>query len=160
MKFGAAVYDKTTGDYVSGTKPDTAAVKAALEKTYTCLGITCAHVGGLLNGAKTAAEAGMETCTHAPYIAGYWATGTGSVSEHNELDLDQAAMETALGAKNYTGAKHWYTVGGNSKTTAPFRTLQGFSTGAQAKMYEGCPGCPYKHYKQFYDYYGSHTYAD
>merc|ERR1719424_970573 len=45
MKFGAAVYDKTSG-----------AVTAALEKTYSCLGITCAHVGGLLNGAKTAAE--------------------------------------------------------------------------------------------------------
>merc|ERR1740117_553054 len=63
MKFGAAVYDKTSGAFTSGTKPDTGAVKAALEKTYTCLGITCAHVGGLLNSAKTAAEAGMETCT-------------------------------------------------------------------------------------------------
>merc|ERR1740117_130064 len=67
MKFGAAVYTATTAEsdseYTSGTKPDTGAVKAALEKTYTCLGITCAHVGGLLNSAKTAAEAGMETCT-------------------------------------------------------------------------------------------------
>jgi len=66
MKFGTVVYDDTlTADskYVSGTKPDTAAVKAALERTYSCLGITCAHVGGLLNKAKTAAEAGMETCT-------------------------------------------------------------------------------------------------
>merc|ERR1740133_447208 len=44
MFFGKAVYDKTTGAFTSGTKPDTAAVKAALEKTYTCLGITCAHV--------------------------------------------------------------------------------------------------------------------
>ena len=51
-------------------------------------------------------------------------------------------------------------MGGNSKTAAPFRTLQGFSTGAKSKMYDGCPGCPYKHYKQFYDYYGSFTYAD
>merc|ERR1740115_22308 len=110
MKFGAAVYDKTSGAFTSGTKPDTGAVKAALEKTYTCLGITCAHVGGLLNSAKTAAEAGMEACTHAPYIAGYWATGTGSVSEHNEIDLDQAAMETALGLKDYATAKTWYTV--------------------------------------------------
>ena len=40
------------------------------------------------------------------------------------------------------------------------RTLQGFSTGAQSKMYDGCPGCPYKHYKQFYDYYGDFDYAD
>merc|ERR1740133_527035 len=69
-------------------------------------------------------------------------------------------METALGAKDYALAKQWYTVGGNSKTASPFRTIQGFSTGAKGKMYEGCPGCPYKHYKHFYDYYGSHTYAD
>jgi len=68
MKFGTVVYDDTLtaasgSKYASGTKPDTAAVKAALERTYSCLGITCAHVGGLLNKAKTAAEVGMETCT-------------------------------------------------------------------------------------------------
>ena len=62
MKFGAAVYDKTTGAFVSGTKPDTSAVKAALESTYTCLGITCSHVGGLLSSDGTTPEAGMEVC--------------------------------------------------------------------------------------------------
>ena len=62
MKFGAAVYDKTTGAFVSGTKPDTSAVKAALESTYTCLGITCAHVGGLLSWDGVTPEAGMEAC--------------------------------------------------------------------------------------------------
>ena len=40
------------------------------------------------------------------------------------------------------------------------RTLKGFSTSAQAKMYDGCPGCPYKHYSMFYDYYGDFDYAD
>eukprot|EP00965_Chrysotila_dentata_P010309 335508-Pleurochrysis_carterae.AAC.1 len=40
------------------------------------------------------------------------------------------------------------------------RTLQGFSTNAQALMYDNCPGCPYKHYKMFYDYYGDFDYAD
>ena len=84
----------------------------------------------------------------------------GSVTEHSEIDLDQKEMETALGAKDYALAKTWYTVGGNSMSKGSFRTLQGFSTKAQWKMYEGCPGCPYKHYKQFYDYYGSFTYAD
>ena len=96
----------------------------------------------------------------AQVIAGYEAKGTGSVQEHNEIDLDQAAMETALGTANWATAKYWYSVGGNSKTAAPYRTLQGFSTNAKSKMYDGCPGCPYKHYKQFYDYYGSFTYAD
>merc|ERR1719506_284666 len=51
-------------------------------------------------------------------------------------------------------------MGGNSMSKGSFRTLQGFSTGAKSKMYDGCPGCPYTHYKQFYDYYGSFTYAD
>merc|ERR1719353_1894444 len=102
-------------------------------------------------------------------IAGYNPMG-GSVKEHNEIDLDQAAMETALGTADWTVAKAHYSVGGNSKTSSPYRTLQGFSTGAKSKMYDGtatnddgslkCPGCPYKHYKQFYDYYGAFTYAD
>jgi len=66
MKFGAAVYDKTTGNFASGTKPDTAAVKAALESTYDCLGITCAHVGGLLSSDGVTPEAGMGACADAP----------------------------------------------------------------------------------------------
>merc|ERR1740133_806418 len=32
------------GAFTSGTKPDSAAVKLALEKTYSCLGITCEDV--------------------------------------------------------------------------------------------------------------------
>ena len=34
--------------------------------------------------------------TRRTIIAGYWASGTGSVKEHNEIDLDQANMQTAL----------------------------------------------------------------
>merc|ERR1719160_1208868 len=49
MKLGAAVYNKYTGAFAWGTKPDTLAVKAALQSTYACLGITCAHVGSLLS---------------------------------------------------------------------------------------------------------------
>merc|ERR1740124_1219860 len=96
----------------------------------------------------------------ATYIAGYTPLGTGSVVEASEIDLDQKAMVTALGAKDYPLAQTHYSVGGNSKTAAPFRTLKGFSTAAQGEMYDSCPGCPYKHFKQFYDYYGSFTYAD
>ena len=94
-------------------------------------------------------------------IAGYSPMG-GSVATHNALDLDQKAMEDALGeaTMNFVAAKTMYTAGGNSASKGSFRTLQGFSTGAKGNMYEGCPGCPYKHYKQFYDYYGSFTYAD
>ena len=82
------------------------------------------------------------------------------VTQHAKIDLDQKDMEAALGAKDYALAKKWCTDGGNSNVEAPFRTLQGFSTSAQRKMYDGCPGCPYKTYSKFYNYYGSHTYAD
>mmetsp|Transcript_6671 Transcript_6671/g.8857 ORF Transcript_6671/g.8857 Transcript_6671/m.8857 type:complete len:395 (+) Transcript_6671:2-1186(+) len=40
------------------------------------------------------------------------------------------------------------------------RAIQGFSTAAQSKMYEDCPGCPYKDFKQYYDYYGEFDYAN
>ena len=103
-------------------------------------------------------------------ITGY-APGS-NVTEHNALDGDQAAMQTALGTANFSGATHWYSVGGSSVSKGSFRTLKGFSTGAYGKMYDGtalkegsttalaCPGCPYKHYEMFYDYYGDFDYAD
>ena len=34
------------------------------------------------------------------------------------------------------------------------RTLQGFSTGAQAKMYDCSIGCPYVDFAMYYEYYG------
>ena len=40
------------------------------------------------------------------------------------------------------------------------RTLRGFSTGAKAKMWDGCLGCPYTHYSLFYEYYGNFNYGD
>jgi len=42
LKLPAAEFDATNGPF-----PDYAAVKAAFEATYPCLGITCAHVGSI-----------------------------------------------------------------------------------------------------------------
>merc|ERR1712194_212932 len=39
------------------------------------------------------------------------------------------------------------------------RSIAGFSTGAQKKMYE-CANCPYKLYEDFYNYYGEYDYAN
>jgi len=39
------------------------------------------------------------------------------------------------------------------------RSLAGFSTGAQKKMYE-CATCPYATYEKYYDYYGEYDYAN
>ena len=155
LKFGLF----PTGSTATGTAPNFTAVKAAFEDVYACLGITCAQVGGLLDGA--APYSGAEACTfQSATMAGY--VPGSDVTQHAKIDLDQSAMETELGLSpvNYTGALHWYGTGGNSKTSSPFRTMRGFSTGAQAKMYTGCPGCPYKHYSMFYDYYGDYDYAD
>ena len=91
-------------------------------------------------------------------IAGY-APGS-DVVQHNRIDLDQAAMETALGTYDWTTATTHYATGGNSQGSSGARTIQGFSTSAQSKMYDGCPGCPYHHYSMFYDYYGDFDYAD
>ena len=93
-------------------------------------------------------------------IAGY--VPGSDVTQHNRIDLDQKEIEAELkeSPANFPLAKTWYTVGGNSKTAAPHRTLQGFSTSAKSRMYDGCPGCPYKTYSAFYKYYGSFTYAD
>ena len=131
------------GLYDAGTYPDFAAVKLAFEETYACLGITCDQVGALQSSDGTLLASGTAACaTHSP-IAGYYPGS--SVVEHNKIDLDQAAMETALGSYNWTGATSWYADGGNSASKGSYRTLKGFSTGAQSKMYDGCPGCPYKH---------------
>ena len=45
MKFDGQTFP--TGGGIIGTRPDTLAVKAALESTYSCLGITCDQVGAL-----------------------------------------------------------------------------------------------------------------
>ena len=145
------------GLYESGVYPDFATVKSAFEETYPCLGITCAQVGALVDSSGAVLASVTAACTFAP-IAGY--IPGSDVTQHNKVDLDQQAMETELKSLNFSGATHWYAVGGNSLSKGAFRTLQGFSTGAQAKMYDGCPGCPYKTYSAFYDYYGDFDYAD
>ena len=120
MKFG--LYD-------DNTYPAFADVKLAFEETYACLGFTCSQVGALVGQTQACDE-------HSP-IAGYFPGS--DVTQHNAIDLDQAAMETELKVANFTGATHWYSVGGNSLSKGSFRTLQGFSTGAQGKMYDDCP---------------------
>ena len=115
-------------------------------------------MGALVSSDGSLLEASTAACTHTVPIAGY--IPGSDVFEHNKIDLDQAAMETELSSYNWTGATSWYASGGNSVSKGAFRTIQGFSTGAEAKMYDGCPGCPYHHYSMFYDYYGDFDYAD
>merc|ERR1711988_1222418 len=113
-------------------------------------------VGGLYNGSAYSTDA--SPCTGYTAIAGYWPGS--DVTEHNKIDLDQHAITTSLKSGDFVSAKTMYTTGANSQGSNGFRTLQGFSTSAQAKMYEGCAGCPYEHYSRFFNYYGDYNYAD
>jgi len=91
-----------------------AAVKAAFESTYHCMGFSCDHVGGLWLGGETNYHPGAEPCADHAKIAGY-APGS-SVVQHNQLDLDQAELEGFLKEKppNFAAAKKIYNQGGNS----------------------------------------------
>jgi Notch-like protein len=120
--------------------------------------MTCDQVGALVDSSGTPLDPATAACAvHAP-IAGYYPGS--DVIQHNAIDLDQKAMETELSSYDFPGATEWYAVGGNSLSKGSFRTLKGFSTGAEAKMYNGCPGCPYATYSQFYEYYEDFDYAD
>ena len=152
----------------TGSYSDFAAVKAAFEDVYACLGITCAQVGGLIQ-AIDANVAEAAACTHQSAVIAGYVPGS-DVTQHNQIDLDQKGIEAALKAEpaGFGAAKTVYESGGvnaanggfNSMSKGKARTLQGFSTSAQTKMYDGCPGCPYTHYQRFYDYYGDFDYAD
>merc|ERR1740133_937254 len=158
MKFGLTFDAAGLNPTPIASVPDFAAVKSALEDTYACLGITCDMVGAL-GGVIASQAATAAKCNHtSATIAGYFPGS--DVTQHNALDGDQANMQTALGTADFTTATTAYATGGSSTSKGKFRTLKGFSTGAQGKMYDGCPGCPYRHYKMFYDYYGDYDYAD
>jgi hypothetical protein len=124
-------------------------VKNAFEFTYNCLGITCASVGGLYNSAAASYYTNAEPCSDlAPgvyeNIAGY-APGS-LVTDHNAIDLDQAALETAmkgagdtLTSSDWAAAKNIYEYGGHSKSYAEF-TVNALSA-AIAKKSKDCRLC-------------------
>ena len=125
MKFGL-VFD-AAGLNPTGTLPNFATVKEALEKTYACLGITCDMVGALgevsTDGILAASSAAK--CTFAsPPIAGYFPGS--DVTQHNALDGDQKNMESALSSGDFTAATTHYATGGSSTSKGSFRTMQGF----------------------------------
>jgi len=73
-------------------------------------------------------------------ITGCFKVGTNIVIDANGTDLNLAVTGSIVNSNG--------------------RTIQGFSTGAEAKMYSACPGCPYKDFLMYYEYYGDFNYAD
>lgn len=75
------------------------------------------------------------------------------------VDPNTNGCFTNSGAITIGSEEYGYTYNKNTDNNNG-RTIQGFSTGAEKKMFNGCPGCPYKPYKEFFDYYGQFDYAN
>merc|ERR1719316_2285741 len=86
-------------------------LKEHVEKTYPCLGISCADVGAFQTSAGI--YAGMEACT--VRIAGYLPAT--SVVKHSKVDLDMKEIADAIGAGNFTKAMFVYQNGGGGLCT-------------------------------------------
>ncbi|CBN77422.1 conserved unknown protein [Ectocarpus siliculosus] len=146
---GTKVRDNTELGSASAPMADGyAAIKAELETVYSCMGITCAQVGGLLDDTG-AYYADFEPCVDADASTTSVTSATGTyaniagyepgsdVVEHSELDLDVADMEAGTDLESEAGLTAAYTAyseGGNSEKTDSTRTLQGLSTDAQEKL--------------------------
>ncbi|CAN0397378.1 unnamed protein product, partial [Ectocarpus fasciculatus] len=161
---GTAVRDNTELGSTSAPMADGyATIKGQLETVYSCMGITCAQVGGLLDdtGAYytdfepcTDSAADSATGTYAD-MAGY--TPVSDVVEHSELDLDVADIETNADLETEDGLTAAYTAyseGGNSEKTDEIRTVQGFSTEADGKLTGEAT------FDIWEEYWGSPDYAD
>jgi hypothetical protein len=127
------------------------AVKQAVEGVYSCLGMSCADVGGLLQGPGVY-YAGMEPCS--PLLVLAQLPLQTDVTEHARIDLDQLEFATLLKAGDWAGAWDIYSHGRHSHKSQSMRTLQGFSTNISASKADAPP------YRLFVDFYGSPTYAD
>merc|ERR1719515_212138 len=153
-------------------------LKAKVESTYACMGISCADVGAFQTSAGI--YAGMEACT--VKIAGYLPAT--SVVKHSKIDLDMKEISDAVGNSfDFTQAKFVYQNGGGGlctqadidaavdgdsctgKTTndakgnsvkgsGAIRTLQGFATSGAAKM------STEKWWNVYKNYWGDDNYAD
>merc|ERR1719271_677721 len=115
-----------------------AAVKAAFESVYECLGITCADVGGFNKTGPACADKstihdkswyydGLERVADGVQgpIVGY--VPASDVIEHNKIDLDVQSLAQLWNADDYAGAYAVYADGENSAKGAGMRTLKGFS---------------------------------
>ena len=87
LKFGLF---PTGGDAVTARYSDFAAVKAAFEDVYACLGITCAHVGSLVGASGAMAQEckpAEKIVTESPYSVTARVTAAGSVTDYGPMVL-------------------------------------------------------------------------
>ena len=161
-----------------------AALKTAVESTYTCLGISCGDVGAFQSSAGI--YTGMSACTDAIVpIAGY--TAATSVVPHSMIDLDMEEISAYAGSYDFDGAMFVYENGGGGlcsswdiaaaaaataesmpcyghttadaegnsvKGSGSIRTLQGFATSGASKMSD------WELWPVYSAYWGDDNYAD
>jgi len=122
-----------------------AAFKTEVEKTYSCLGLTCADIGALQN--SVGVFPGMEACKDTDAaIAGY--KPLTDVVPHSMIDLDQKEINSAAGSGStdpagWTDAMRIYAEGGGGFCTEA--DIAGAQCLAEADMKlcakEGNPPC-------------------
>jgi hypothetical protein len=88
MKFG--LFD-------AGTYPDFAAVKSAIEDTYSCMGITCAQVGALQNSDGTLKNAATAACVYSG--ATYQFSVTVEATLESITEADKTAMKASIASQ-------------------------------------------------------------
>eukprot|EP00808_Paulinella_micropora_P021257 g71241.t1 len=129
-------------------------LKRAVERIYSCLGITCEQVGG-----------GGEACKSAFALAGYFSLT--DVYQHSRIDLDLNLMTIKVNSPrfDYVGALDLYENGYHSMMDDDsVRTIKGFSVRADAGQ-EPDQMANEKWFKVFDNYWQSkglpqYTYAD
>lgn len=80
----------------SGSNTDFEVVKAAFERRYDCMGITCAHVGGLLQADGETYFEGAEPCGNGQTVATQAAGVSGAAAYGVSLAIGLAAGVLAL----------------------------------------------------------------
>ena len=135
-----------------------AAVKAAFESVYECLGITCADVGGFDKTGPACADKstihdkswyydGLERVADGVQgpIVGY--VPASDVIEHNKIDLDVQSLAQLWNADDYAGAYAVYKNGKHSAKGDGKRTLKGFSKPLDGEAT----------YEEYFAYHNSNT---
>jgi hypothetical protein len=141
-------------DSTDGMADGHASVYAAFRDAYTCMGLTCADIGGLNEGGGAVTALCDESSllpAATDKISGY--TPGSDVRQHARLDLDQVLMSTYMKAGDYNNAKSVYTNGKNSKKSNSMRTLAGLSD--NNNKLKGEPLAD-----MYAQYWGAYDYAD
>jgi hypothetical protein len=130
-------------------------VFAAFRDAYTCMGITCASIGGLNEGGGAVTAA----CDESSLLPSATARMSGylpgsDVVQHSQMDKDLVGMEVYLKAGDFANAQKLYSYGKNSLKSSSVRSLAGF----HGTILKGEPLADiYANYWGGYDY--AHTFV-